>query len=495
MRLGRQRALAGPLLVLALAACDRPSAPAPGRGLRVVMAPEVSGLDPHRQTAHGGDSVMSNVYEALTAFDEEMRVIPGLAVRWESPEELTWRFHLRPGVSFHDGRPLTAAAVVKSLDRARGAGRSTEGGLAAIREVKAPAVDMVEIRTVRRSLMLLNTLATAFIVPEDAPDEITTPIGTGPYRFVSFEPGRVLELAANDGYGRNRPSFARLSFLFEPDPERRREQLASGSVDVALRLAETASEQPGAGYRVVWRAAPGTRLLGLRVDRPPFSDPRLRKAVSLAIDREGLSARLLAGRARAVGQVLPRGIFGYAPDVSAPSRDLVQAKELLRGRQPSGLEVTLDHGQGRQFEAEAIAASLGEAGLRVTLRPRAVPTLIPSLDSGEANLVLFSYILSAGDTETFFQSVIHSRNPGRGYGAQNLFGYGNREVDALIEAAENASPLQERLARYQAALRLFTADRPVVPLWEVPWVYGLRDDIAWSPVAHGWFDAIHAHTR
>lgn len=495
MRLGLLRSAAGVCAALALASCHRGPATPPAGTLRVIMAPEVSGLDPHRQTAHGGVSVMTNVYEALTAFDGESRVVPGLAERWETPEDLTWRFHLRRGVTFQDGRPLTAEAVVRSLARARRPGRSTQGGLAAIRDVTAPSPDVVEIRTLRRSLMLLNNLATAFIVPEDAPEEITRPVGTGPYRFVRFEPGRALELTAWDGYWNERPSLPHLSFLFEPDPVRRREQLASGSVDLALRLSEAAPEQPEAGYRLVARAAPGTRILGLRVDRPPFSDIRLRKAISLAINREALCARLLAGRARPVGQVFPRGIFGYAPDIAAPAPDLVKAKALLREGHPGGLDVTLDHGRGRQSEAEAIAASLGEAGLRVTLRVREVPMLIPSLDSAESSLVLFSYVLSAGDTETFFQGVLHGREAERGYGAQNSFGYRNPEVDRLIEAAENTSPVQERLGQYQAALRLFSADLPVVPLWEVPWVYGVRNDIAWNPTAHGWFDAVHVRRR
>jgi peptide/nickel transport system substrate-binding protein len=462
------------------------------RTLRIVMAPEVHGLDPHRQTAHGGQSLLSNVYEGLTAFDEEMRVVPALAASWESPDELTWRFHLRSRVLFHDGRPLTATAVVRSIARARMPQRSAQGGLASVASVTAPAADIVEIRTTRPSPMLLDSLTTAFIVPDDAPDPIASPIGTGPYRFAS-ENGESIELVAWSRHWRGAPAVSRLSFSFEAEPDRRQQRLARGAADVALRLSETATEPPRSGYRVLWRSAPGTRVIGLRVDRAPFSDQRVRQAVNLAIDREALARTLLAGRALPVGQVVPRVISGYVPQIAAPSRDLEQARRLLRGAAPRGLAVTLEHGRGRLAEADAIAAQLAEAGFRVTLHARDVPDLIPSLDRAQANMVLFSYVHSSGDEE-FLSTVLHRRDPDRGYGAANPFGYANPEVDALIEGTEGAS-VPERLTGYQKALRLVSADLPVVPLWEVAWVYGVRDSVEWSPVAHGWFEGARARWR
>ncbi|MGH9888531.1 MAG: ABC transporter substrate-binding protein, partial [bacterium] len=253
----RSLSLAAALALAAAGVACGTSASTPAVPLRVAMAPEVSNLDPHRQNTHGGLSVCSNVYESLTAFDPEMRVGPGLAVRWENPDELTWRFHLRPGVLFHDGRALTSADVVKSLERARRPGSSAGGGLRVVRDIAAEGPNVVVIHTTRANPMLLNNLATAFVTPHDAPDDITTPVGTGPYRFVRFEPGRTVELTAWERHWREAPRAAGVSFVFEADPDRRLALLTSGAVDVALRLAENAALTTAAGCRLMWRPAPG----------------------------------------------------------------------------------------------------------------------------------------------------------------------------------------------------------------------------------------------
>jgi peptide/nickel transport system substrate-binding protein len=470
--------------------------PPAAAALRVVMAPEVLSLDPHRQTAHGGFSVVSNLYEGLTALDKDMRVVPGLAVAWDSPDELTWRFHLRPGVLFHDGRPLRAMDVVRSLERARQAGSSAEGELAVVSEITSPDSDTVVIRTARPNPMLLTNLTSTFVMPADAPEEIRSPVGTGPYRFVRYRPGEMLELRAWEKHWSGGPSVAEVSFRFEPDPGRRLELLARGKADVALRLSETATSEPRARYRILSRSAPGALVVGLRMDRPPFSDLRLRRAVNLAIDRRALTRELLGGRVLPLGQPLPPGIFGHAPELAAADRDLAAARRLVREvAGDANLAVTLEHGPGRQLEAERVAGQIAESGLRVSLHSRDVTDLLPSLDSGESHMVLFSLVYFTGDTVDFFESVLHSRGPAPGYGAKNWYGYANADVDALIESASRVPGMAGRLPGYQRALRLAMDDLPIVPLWEISWVYGVGPDVEWTPAANGWFSAASVRRR
>jgi len=496
----RRRATAALLVcgaVFATPGCGQgPARPATSKALRVVMAPEIEGLDPHRQTAHGGFSVLSNVYEALTALDEQMHVVPGLAIRWESPDELTWRFHLRPGVRFHDGRLLQAADVVQSLERARRPGSTVRGGLATVSEVTSPAAGVVVVRTTRPSPMLLTNLAAVFVAPKDAPAGIATPIGTGPYQFVRHLAGVELQLQAWHQYWGATPAFRQLVFLFDPDPERRLERLASGSADVALRLSETAPESPSGAYRIAWRAAPGARVLALRVDRPPFSDIRIRRALHLAIDRQAVAHALFGERARPLGQPLPPGIFGHVPELVAPPRDLPGARRWLHEANGGRvLVVALEHGPGRQHEAEAIAAQLTEAGVQVSLHMRDVPELLPRLASGESRMTLFSFILYTGVSEDFFDNVLHSPDAGGRYGTENRSAYRSAALDALVERANATRDMTARLAAYQAALRIAMDDLPFLPLWEVSWVYGIGRDVEWTPVAHGWFNASTARPR
>src|SRR4051794_5240375 len=179
------------LLALCAAAChSRPAAP-----LRILISSAPLSLDPHLQDEANTFAVLGNVYEGLTAFDGDMRLHPALAERWESPDDLTWRFHLRSGIHFHDGRPLEAADVVASLERARHHPRSQVAGyLVAVSGVKAVDAQTVDVVTTRPYALLLNKLAFVYIVPRDAPPDIQDVVGTGPYRVASRRANGTVDL-------------------------------------------------------------------------------------------------------------------------------------------------------------------------------------------------------------------------------------------------------------------------------------------------------------
>ncbi len=471
-------------LAFGVAACVGPAAPP--TPLRVAVAPELESLQPlDRGLAHGGEAVLCNVYEGLVAFDSRMRVVPALAERWESPDELTWRFYLRRGVRFHDGRALEPADVVASLRRAK--------TLPLLASLASPAPGVVEIRTSRPEPMLLHDLVPAFVVPAARPD--SGAIGTGPYRVTEYEPERHLRLSAVPDYWRGAAHEGTLEFLFERDPQRRLELLEAGTVDVALRLPEDAQAGAQAGLRLFARAAPGSRLLGLRVDRAPFSDPRLRRAIDLAIDREAIARDVLGSRAKPLGQLLPQGFVGYAPDLVPRSRDLAAARALVKQAGAAGLAVTLAHGAGRVREAERIAAQLDEAGFAVTLQAWPAAEISAALRRGDFALILWSVISYTGDANDVFGNVLHSPDAAAGWGEQNAFGYRSAELDRLVEQAALATPTSARLALFQQAMRVAMKDMALIPLWEVPWVTGVRDDVEFTPGADGWFWAYGAARR
>ncbi len=447
------------------------------------MASELPSLEPW-PFGHGGQAILCNVYEGLVAFDARMRVVPALAERWESPDELTWRFFLRAGVLRHDGRPLAAADVVASLERSRPA---------MVASVASPAAGVVDIRTLRPEPMLLNDLVPSFIALPPAGTGGAL-VGAGPYRVTSFEPGRSLELAAFEGYWRGAPAVPTLRFVFESDPAGRERLLADGAVDVALRLPESARD--AAGFRLSYRAAPGARLLALRVDRAPFDDLRVRQAIDLALDRGAIAHDVLAGRARPMGQFLPQGFFGSVPGLEGRPRDLAAARRLVAvAGQGRGIGFELTHGSGRKAEAEALAAQLADAGFRVRLRSRSAGEISGHLETGDFAAVLWSLISYTADASDVFTNVLHSRDEARGLGRQNTFGYRDAALDRLIERAVLARGLNDRSTLFQEATRLAVRDLAVVPLWEVPWVTGVRDDVDYVPSADGWFRATSARRR
>lgn len=488
------RSIAGAVLI-GLAGCAAPPPAPEPRLLRVAVAPELARLEP-AHLSHGGQAVLSNVFEGLVAFDARMRVVPALASRWESPDELTWRFYLRPDVRLHDGRLLRAEDVVASLERARHVEAGGASNLAVVASASVPSPGVVEIRTARPEPMLLNNLVPSFVFVAGT-DPRHEWVGTGPYRVVAFDPARGLDLEAFAGHWRGvPPPCPQLRFVFERDPARRLQWLREGSVDVALRLPEDAEAAPGGGFRLVSQAAPGARLLALRVDRPPFADVRLRRAIDLALDRPAITRELLGGRARPLGQLLPPGFFGSVPQLEPRPRDLAAARRLVAeaggGR---GVAFVLTHGVGRQKEAERIAAQLGEAGLHATLRGRSASEVSADLARGDFGVILWSLISYTGDANDVFGNVLHSPDAARSWGAQNSFGYRNPVLDRLIERAVVSQPMSGRLGLFQEAMREAMRDLAVVPLWEVPWVSGIRDDVDYVPGADGWFAGASARRR
>ncbi|HXM69541.1 MAG TPA: ABC transporter substrate-binding protein, partial [Thermoanaerobaculia bacterium] len=237
--------------VVFTAACHRPAL-APERPLRIALGSGTFTLDPHAGE-HLTLSVLRNLYDSLTAFDAGNRVGPALAESWENPDELTWIFHLRRGVLFHDGRELTARDVLFSFERARRAPTSEIGSyLVAIEKVLALDPHTVEITTRRPDPILLNKIAFVLIVPADSPPLIARPVGTGPYRLAFHEPGKRLALRAFDRYWGGAPLEQAVELLPIPDHDARVQGLLDGDLDIVA--------EPGFDDVERIRAARGCRI-------------------------------------------------------------------------------------------------------------------------------------------------------------------------------------------------------------------------------------------
>src|SRR3990167_1567780 len=223
-----------PLLLLLVACGVREAEEA--RPLRAGLLGAPSGLDPHLQNDFVTHSVLFNLFEGLTAFDPKMELRPALAERWEGPDDLTWRFILRRGALFHDGREVSAADVVFSLERAR---RARESGaadyLTAIRSVRQLDYRTVELTTVRPYALLPHKLTTVAIVPADSPERIEQPIGSGPYELVSAS-SAGLRLRAFPRYWRGVAAVREVELEVVPSPEERLARVRAGTLDLALNL-------------------------------------------------------------------------------------------------------------------------------------------------------------------------------------------------------------------------------------------------------------------
>jgi peptide/nickel transport system substrate-binding protein len=478
-RHGRMALAALAAAVVLTAHCRRP-APLPERPLRIALGSAAFTLDPH-----AGElltlSVLRNLYDSLTAFDAGNRVGPALAESWENPDELTWIFHLRHGVSFHDGRELTARDVLFSFERARRAPTSEIGAyLVAIEKVLALDPHTVEITTRRPDPILLNKIAFVLMVPADSPPVIVRPIGTGPYRLVVHEPGKRLALRAFERYWGGAPLEQAVEFLPIPDHDARVKGLLDGNLDVVAEpgFADLARIRAARGCRIAKQARSlGVTYLLLRSDRRPLDDLRTRRALSLALDRGELVRTALHGEGVPLGQMVTGNVFGFAPDIRPPAPSPATARALLAAAgHAGGLDLELQIRPGVRSELDALTRQLLGAGIRVHAVERPLEAFSPDADSSFA-----SWFCLSGDASDFFDAMAHSPAAESGYGAGNFTHYRNRELDALIEDSESALDLLARRTQLEHAMHVLMADFVFIPLYSAPILYGARDTVDWQP--------------
>lgn len=490
-----RRAGPGPVVVLlgvlAAGGCGRPDAAVPsprtaGGPLRVGLAAPPGSLDPHHLNEFATFEVLSNVYDTLVGFDASQRVEPALATSWSSRDDHHWTFELRRGVTFHDGRPLMARDVVASLRRAREHPKSQFASyLVDVTEVRARGDHAVEILTGRPSPVLLNKLAFVFIAPADAPAEVRSPLGSGPYRLATRDGGRVVALRGFAGHWRGAPEIAEVDYVSVPAPGRSRALLAR-EVDLVLDLAPAEAPVVAAQPGFVVRRAPGPSVdvLLLRTDTPPFHDVRVRRALSLALDREALVDSLLQGFGKPAGQVVTRHVFGFDPDLPPPKRDLPAARKLLaEAGHREGLEFELEHRAG--LSLEPVAAQLAEVGVRVRLVARHWNQLIDRIVKGEVRAAYLGLASDSGEAGDLLASTFHTPDRARGFGDANREGYSNPALDQLIETAAATPRPGDRLALLQQGLRLLAADLPRIPVVEREHLVGARRGITWEDRADG----------
>ncbi|HVS02478.1 MAG TPA: ABC transporter substrate-binding protein [Thermoanaerobaculia bacterium] len=485
----RRATLAGPLacllLTAGLAAGCREAARE--RPLRLGMYDGVAQLDPHLENEFLTVSVLSHLYEALVTFDAELRIRPCLAERWDNPSDRVWRFYLRPDVTFHDGRPLRAEDVVWSLERARNHPRTEFASyLVAVAGVRALDARTVEITTERAYSVLLQKLAFLFVLPEGSPEAVREPIGTGPYRLLRHDPGERVTLEAFPGYWGQSPAFRRVELLAIPDPGERVQRLLDGEIDLAQALppAEVARVEGSGVATVALREGLSVEYLETRSDRPPFDDDRVRRALSLALDREALVRELLHGQGVPAGQLVPPMAVGFAPDLAAPAADPDAARRLLHAAgYPDGLDVELEHRAGRPVEP--IARQLEAAGIRVRPVGREWQALYERLIAGETSLAYVGLVVESADASDVLDSMGHSPDPRRGYGDGNYGGYRNPELDELIERSGSEPKPLERRILLQECMRLWTRDAPYIPLYVPHELYGVRRGLSWRPRLDG----------
>jgi peptide/nickel transport system substrate-binding protein len=427
-------------------------------------------LFPHRATDLVSQAIVVNVTDTLVRQRGEAgRPEAALATTWATPDHRVWTFTLRENVRFHDGAVLDAAAVVanfESLRRVRGFPGSAER-LGAF---------VVRIVLERPNAALLSTLSQPFYAlqsPDTLGETEPRPVGTGPYRLVTAAPGLAI-LEANAGHWAGAPRLRQLVFRRYPRDAALVAALLAGEVDVTAALSPSRMDELRVQASLSLDSTIGWNVAFLSVnnDRRPLDDPRVRQALSRAIDRPAFVTRFLGGHGEPARGPLPPSLF----ERPGPIRDLVLdrpgAKRLLaEAGLREGFETTLmTVDTPRPYMpaplplAGALADQLAAIGVNVRLRPTSSWTDYLGLATrGEYDLALLGWQADSTDPNDFLSALLSAD----AVGDTNRSRYRNPAMDSLLKRARRESGEAEREALYREAQELFQKDMPFIPLYHV----------------------------
>lgn len=493
------------LLVTLLPVCScRPE----GRGagpadptLRVLLGVEPSSLDPQLHFDDVTSVVLDNVFDTLVRFDRSMRLGSGLALRWINPDDRTWRFFLDPAARFQDGSPVTAADVKFSLERVRSlAGSEIMGFARHIVETSALDPHTLDVRT-DTPIAILNSLAFIPIMCERqvkaAGDAIgEQPMGSGPYRFVSWEKGRRIVLEASAHYAAQ-PEVRRVEFMMARDDQALLRAVESQPLDMALllrwSLRDELERRKRPGQRVVSGDGLGVFYVMLntrpeipgRKGRNPLADARVRRALSLATDRAELARDGVHGSGHPAPQLVVPPVFGYDPTLTGDAHDLAAATGLLKEAGHQGLQVELLARRDRDPGVDQVLIrQWGRAGIRATLQQVSTEEFQPTLEAGRFVAAVQGFSCTSGDASELLLFALHSRGP-HGNGSGNYGAFSHPRLDQLTDENLKVFDPKRRLEMLQAALRIVAEERPLIPLFVSDDLYLVSERVRWQPPVNG----------
>jgi peptide/nickel transport system substrate-binding protein len=355
-----------------------PARAAPDK-LTVVVTDEPKSLDPCDTDLSGNSRILhNNITEALVNLSpKDGSVVPSLATSWRQVDSLTWEFKLREGVTFHDGRAFDSSAVIAALKRAQDPALACEVGLATLKGLKLNAQIVnpttLLIKTDVVEPILPNKMSALDIGSPATPGDTKTrtPAGTGPYKLVAWTPGQSVRLAAYEGYWGDKPTIPNATIIWRAESAVRAAMVDTGEAQIAYEIA------PQDGTTEQDHAFPNAETSLLRIDAQiaPLNDKRVREALNLAIDRDGLIGTIFHKDAQKAMQVVPPSVFGFNPDIPVWTYDPEKAKSLLAAAKADGVPVDKEiviYGRigiypNSSESLEAIQAMLADAGFNARL--------------------------------------------------------------------------------------------------------------------------------
>jgi peptide/nickel transport system substrate-binding protein len=445
--------------------------------LVMIIDSSPTNLDPRVGIDAQSERIDSLIFDYLFTRGGDLNVAPGLAEHWDIPDSLTYVFHLRRGVKFHDGRPLSARDVKWTFDSLL-TGKIRSPRAAAYRfvdRVDAPD-DFTAVFHMKEpdSALLWNLSEGAVgIVPYGSGDEMTRhPVGSGPFKFVSAETDRDVVVERNDDYWGEKPTLARVRFAVVPDATTQALEMRKGSADVVINGAfapDTVITLQREQNLLIERGE-GTRLayLSFNLRDPILKDARVRQAIAYALDRRPMIEYLWRGQARPARSVLPPQSWAYNGNVPPYDHDPAKAEQLLDAAGYPAVNGVRFHitmktstDENTRLMVAVMQQQLREVGIMLDIRSFEFATFFSDVTHGLFQMYGLRWIGGNEDPDIFY-AFHSSRFPPNG---TNRAFYSNPKLDALVDQARREVDPNVRKPMYAEVQQILADDLPYINLW------------------------------
>lgn len=484
------------------------------RDLSIGLKTEPSSMDPQYHSLTPNTQISWAMFDALVNADAELKTSPALAESW-TVDGKVWTFKLRPNVKFSDGSPFTAEDVVFSFDRvAKVPNSPSPFTLYAGMIAKVEAVDPMTVRitTKEEAPLLLPNLTQLVILSKaaasgPAPEGKTTMelnngnglVGTGPYKFVSWQRGSQLVLERNPNYWGKKPDWDKVIYRPMTNAAARVAALLAGDIDLIEDPPTDDLAQLKGNAKLAVSQTPSVRAVYISFDqfaepspgikgteKNPLKIKEVREALSLAISRDAIVERVMGGVAKPAGQLLPYPMMGASKaHAEAPKADVEKARELLKkAGYPNGFEITLGSPSGRYVNdakvAQAVASMWSRIGVKTNVDAMAPPVFFKNRDSYAFSAYLAGWSVTSGEMSNALSSLLVTRNPEAGLGTTNRGRYSNPAMDKLVAQASATMDDTKRGELLARASDLAMDDYGLLPLHFELSVWAMKNDIQYA---------------
>jgi peptide/nickel transport system substrate-binding protein len=453
--------------------------------LVVAITSDQGTLDPAVTMDNSAWKITYPTYERLVEYDgASTEVKPGLAREWSvSPDGLQWTFQLEEGHTFADGTPVTAEAVKFTFDRILKIKKGPSEVYSVIKEVKVESPTKVTFVLANNFPPFLSTLAANYggiVNPKVKEKEQNgdlgqgflagNTMGSGPYQLSEYKKGEYFKLTVNPNY-KKQPAIKTVYFKIIPDPTAQRLQLEQGEVDIAegIPVEQLKSLKDSAqGIELIQKPSLFVDYVYINTSKgnPALKNPKVRQALSYAVDYEGLANAVQEGYATQMRGPIPQGLWGHDDNAFQYKHDVEKAKALLAEAGVSNLSLDLLYSDNKPWwetEALSLQAFFAEIGVKVNLKKIAYATSREMIDKGEFDLCLGVWSPDFGDPYMFMNYWFDSKNFGL---AGNRAFYKNDKVDSLIRQAATVNDQAQRTKLYQEAQKIVIEEAPYIYLYQ-----------------------------